>query len=64
MEHKEKTEAGKEITRHTACENFAPRKSILSGDKVCWFCRYADFDISEEQLPEDGICKYPNIQTI
>ena len=64
MEHKEKTEAGKEITRHTTCEDFMPRESILAIDKICWFCKYAKFDISAGKLPENGICKYPNVQII
>ena len=64
MEKKVKNELCKEITRHTACEDFIPRESILAIDKMCWFCRYAKFDISAGKLPENGICKYPNIQTI
>ena len=63
MEQEEKIAKGKEITRFTVCENFTPRKSMLSVDKICWFCRYAEFDISADKLPENGICKYPNIQT-
>lgn len=64
MEQKDKTEAAKIITRYTACENFTPRKSIFSIDGICWFCRYAAFDMSADELPESGSCRYPDVQII
>ena len=64
MERKELFLSGAEITRMTTCNHFVQRNSILPIEHVCWFCRYAKFDLSLEKLPENGICGYPSIQIV
>ena len=51
------------VTRNACCENFARRRSLLSGEDGCWFCKYAWFDLDGSETPEEGICKYPERQT-
>lgn len=53
---------GKEITRHTTCPCFAQRAFSLGSDRICWFCQYAQYDLSTEELPKTGICRYPQKQ--
>lgn len=53
---------GKEITRHTTCPCFAQRAFSLGSDRICWFCQYAEYDLSTEELPKTGICRYPQKQ--
>lgn len=53
---------GKEITRHTTCPCFAQRAFSLGSDRICWFCQYAQYDLSTEELPKTGICGYPQKQ--
>ena len=53
-----------EISRTNLCGHFVPRHSFVPIEQVCWFCRYAQFDLSAEQLPENGQCKYPNVQIV
>lgn len=51
------------VARNTCCECFARRRSLLSGEDCCWFCKYAWFDLDSSETPEKGICKYPERQT-
>ncbi len=60
----ESSKSGKSITRFDTCLCFAVRKSLIPSDKICWFCRYADFDMTSDTLPETGICRYPDIQIL
>jgi hypothetical protein len=53
----------KEITRQTTCSCFKQRQSILAIEPICWFCRYARYDLESNKLPQTGICKYPTEQT-
>ena len=53
---------GKVIIKSNTCSQFSARKSILAIEPICWFCKYADFDLKDDKLPEKGICKYPEIQ--
>lgn len=55
---------GKEITRFTLCPCFKQRKYSLGGDTICWFCVYAEYDLTSEELPTTGICRYPIAQTL
>ena len=62
--HKEhvKPPAGQTITRFDHCRCFAERRSILAADPICWFCRFASFDLFSDKLPECGICHHPEEQ--
>ena len=54
--------SGQEITRTTTCPCFSERKSILAIEPICWFCRFAGFDLKDDKLPERGVCCYPKVQ--
>ena len=60
---KEFSKSGQTITRSDTCPCFAERRSLLAIQPICWFCRYAGFDLKDDKLPERGICLYPNEQT-
>ena len=62
--HKEhvKPPAGQTITRFDHCRCFAERRSILAADPICWFCRFASFDLFSDKLPECGTCCHPEEQ--
>ena len=53
---------GSEVSRFDHCPCFSARRSLLATEPICWFCKYADFDLKDDKLPEKGICKYPKIQ--
>ena len=31
-------------------------------EPICWFCKYAGFDLKDDKLPEQGTCLYPKEQ--
>lgn len=41
------------------CPAYTPRKEAISCLKGCWYCRYADFHLTEERVLEVGICRWP-----
>ena len=53
---------GQPVTRFDHCPCFAERRSLLAADPICWFCRFAAFDLFSDQLPESGTCKHPEEQ--
>ena len=53
---------GAKVTRFDHCPSFAERKSLLAPDPICWFCKFADFDMFSDKLPECGVCNYPEEQ--
>ena len=53
------SKSGQEITRSDTCPYFSGRKSILAIEPICWFCKYAKYDLNSDKLPETGICRYP-----
>lgn len=53
------SKSGQEITRSDTCPCFSGRKSILAIEPICWFCKYAGFDLRNDKLPEKGTCYYP-----
>ena len=53
------SKSGQEIMRTDTCPCFAGRKSILAIEPICWFCKYAGFDLRNDKLPEKGTCYYP-----
>ena len=55
---------GQTVTRFDHCSCFAERRSLLAIDHICWFCKFAAFDLFSDKLPESGICKYPENQEI
>ena len=59
--HKEYTSppTGQTVTRFDHCPCFEERKSLFAVDSICWFCRFAAFDMFSDKLPESGICKHP-----
>ena len=52
----------KTVSRFDNCPCFDGRKSLLAIEPICWFCKYAKFDLNSDKLPESGTCKYPEIQ--
>ena len=59
---KDLSKSGQEIMRSDTCPCFSGRKSILAIEPICWFCKYADFDLKSDKLPEWGACCYPKEQ--
>ena len=49
----------KTVSRFDNCPCFNGRKSLLAIEPICWFCKYARFDLFSDKLPENGTCKYP-----
>lgn len=62
MDKENSSKTGQKITRSTTCPCFAGRKSLLAIEPICWFCKYAGFDLKDDKLPETGICCYPEEQ--
>ena len=52
----------KTVSRFDSCPCFDGRKSLLPIEPICWFCKYAFFDLNSDKLPESGVCKYPENQ--
>ena len=50
---------GQTVTRFAHCPCFAERKSLLPPEPICWFCKFAAFDLFSDKLPDYGICKHP-----
>ena len=48
------------VTRFDCCPCFEGRKSLLAIEKICWFCKFAKFDLNSDKLPEEGVCKCPD----
>jgi hypothetical protein len=59
MSNENLSKSAQKITRYDTCPCFSKRKSILAIEKICWFCRFAGFDLKDDKLPEQGICLYP-----
>ena len=64
MEKENLSKSGQEIIRTDTCPYFVGRTSLLAIEPICWFCKYAGFDLKDDKLPETGICRYPQVQTI
>ena len=62
MENTHGSKRDQRITRCTTCPCFEGRKSLLAIEPICWFCKFASFDLKDDKLPETGICKYPEMQ--
>ena len=58
----ERPPTGQTVTRFDHCPCFAERRSLLAIEPICWFCKFAAFDLFSDKLPESGICKHPEIQ--
>jgi hypothetical protein len=54
---------GSEVSRFDHCPCFSARRSLLATEPICWFCRFAKFDLFADKLPERGVCKHPVEQT-
>ena len=53
---------GQTVSRFDHCSCFAGRQSLLAIDPICWFCKFAAFDLFSDKLPESGVCKHPKEQ--
>lgn len=42
-----------------SCPVFTPRANAVQ--KVCWYCRYADFHLEYEKSLDVGICCFPKL---
>ena len=58
----ERPPTGQTVTRFDHCPRFAGRQSLLAIDPICWFCKFAAFDLFSDKLPEYGVCKHPEEQ--
>ena len=54
---------GSDVSRFDHCPCFSARRSLLATEPICWFCRFAKFDLFADRLPESGVCKHPVEQT-
>ncbi len=50
---------GGSVWPEDVCPAYTPRKEAIPCLKGCWYCRYADFHLTEETVLEVGICKWP-----
>ena len=62
MKTENESKQGQIISRNSTCPCFAGRRSLLAIEPICWFCRYAGFDLKSDKLPERGVCLYPEEQ--
>ena len=62
MKDKHLSKSGQQITRSTTCPCFSGRNSLLAVEPICWFCKFAGFDLKDDKLPERGVCCYPEEQ--
>ena len=53
---------GQTVSRFDHCCCFEGRQSLLAIETICWFCRFAAFDLFSDKLPECGICRHPEEQ--
>ena len=53
---------GQTVTRFDHCPCFAERQSLLAIDPICWFCKFAAFDLFSDKLPECGVCRHTEEQ--
>ena len=44
------------------CLAFTPRQNASPKQAECWYCRYADFHLTEPVALEVGICCWPEVQ--
>lgn len=51
--------SGEVVTRLGHCPCFAGRQSLFLIEPICWFCKFAVFDLFSDKLPEYGMCKHP-----
>ena len=62
MKNKKSSKSGQQITRSMTCPCFSGRRSLLAIEPICWFCKFASFDLRDDKLPELGVCCYPEEQ--
>ena len=53
---------GQRVSRFDYCPCFMERQSLFAIDPICWFCRFAAFDLFSDKLPEYGVCRHPQGQ--
>lgn len=51
---------GENVWPQDICPAYTPRDEAVNGIKGCWYCRYADFHLKDENALEVGICNWPN----
>ena len=54
---------GQTVSLVDHCPCFSARRSLLAAQPICWFCKFAKFDLMADKLPESGICRHPVEQT-
>ena len=55
--------AGQTVSRFDRYPCFAKRQNRIPIDPICWFGKFAAFDLFSDKLPEYGLCKYPEAQS-
>ncbi len=53
---------GGSVWPRQCCPAFTPRAAALPEERVCWYCKYADFHLKERVALDVGICCWPNKQ--
>lgn len=55
---------GQNVWPKQSCPSFAPRSAVMAGRmRECWYCKYADFHLTEPVALEVGICCFPMVQS-
>jgi len=65
LEHSEEfsePHTGQNVWPRQRCPAFTPRQNASPKQAECWFCRYADFHLTEPVALEVGICCWPEVQ--
>ena len=47
---------GGSVWPHQCCPVFTPRAAALPVDRECWYCKFADFHLTERVSLDVGIC--------
>ncbi len=53
---------GGSVWPRQCCPAFTPRTAVLPEERVCWYCKYADFHLKERVALDVGICCWPKKQ--
>ena len=53
---------GGSVWPQQCCPAFVPRKSVWVDWGECWYCKYADFHLTEPVALDVGVCCWPRVQ--
>lgn len=55
-------QSGKSVWPHQHCPEFKMRQTKFHALPECYYCKFADFHLTEPVALEVGICCYPEIK--